>query len=326
MQQQTAGKERPIFIVGRPRSGTTLMASLLDAHPRISILPIETRLFTVWGKFPKLDLTKPEDRQVFCKYYLENAAFKSLQIPVEECRSKIDSTSLSQTIRSLLSFLGETDAKWNKKMRWGEKSPRHFYLLKEVFSAFPSSQVILMVRDPRAILTSLLKTPWNRESPEFAAAEWNALLRTSKQWSSDTRVRTIFYEKLVTQTVPVLKDLCNWLGEDFHESMLDRSTLTHRIEKDRGWVLEHRKKTLANITSENTDLWKKELSSYHLRLTEHICGDQMKELGYEPVTAGLSGLSAIRYDLKNLKSRVNSRIRFEKKRMQSKLFLKTENK
>jgi hypothetical protein len=300
------------------------MASLLDAHPRISILPMETRLFTALRRFPKINLSRSQDWDTFCQYYFSNPQFQSLEISMNECRSRIHPADLSQTIRSLLTLLGERDAHQNNKVRWGEKSPRHCKYLQEIFLTFPSSRIIVMLRDPRAILSSLLKTPWNRESPEAAAKEWNSIVSDSRQWSGDPRLRTICYEELITQTGPLLRDLCNWLGEDYHESMLDRSGLTHRIERDRGWVREHRKKTLANITSENMDLWKTELSQYHLRLTEHICGDQMKELGYEPVTGGLSRFSAMRYDLKQLKSRVNSRIRYEKKRIQSKLFLNKE--
>ena len=36
--------DRPIFVVGSPRSGTTMLQLMLHAHPRIAIPP-ETRFF-----------------------------------------------------------------------------------------------------------------------------------------------------------------------------------------------------------------------------------------------------------------------------------------
>ena len=37
---------RPVFVVGYPKSGTTLALALLDGHPQLAVIPGETRWFT----------------------------------------------------------------------------------------------------------------------------------------------------------------------------------------------------------------------------------------------------------------------------------------
>src|SRR5487761_1561888 len=49
---------RPIFIVGAPRSGTTLMRSMIDAHPDIFCPAWETGLFVHFDEMLNGDLLK----------------------------------------------------------------------------------------------------------------------------------------------------------------------------------------------------------------------------------------------------------------------------
>ena len=41
--------ERPVFVVGYPKSGTTLVVSLLDGHPQLVVFPEETEFMRAIG-------------------------------------------------------------------------------------------------------------------------------------------------------------------------------------------------------------------------------------------------------------------------------------
>ncbi|MGE5223096.1 MAG: sulfotransferase, partial [Omnitrophica WOR_2 bacterium] len=38
-------RDRPVFICGHPKSGTSLLRSLLDSHPQVIVYPEETSFF-----------------------------------------------------------------------------------------------------------------------------------------------------------------------------------------------------------------------------------------------------------------------------------------
>ncbi|MBA2556780.1 MAG: sulfotransferase, partial [Chloroflexi bacterium] len=80
------GSDRPIFIVGCARSGTTLLQLMLHRHPRIAIPP-ETRhlmpAFERRGEFG--DLTHERSRRALAEWIVSqrSAAFRDLQLDAD---------------------------------------------------------------------------------------------------------------------------------------------------------------------------------------------------------------------------------------------------
>ena len=55
--------DRPIFVVGCPRSGTTMLSLMIHAHPRLAMPPESRFLLKVWRAREKFgDLSTPEQR------------------------------------------------------------------------------------------------------------------------------------------------------------------------------------------------------------------------------------------------------------------------
>jgi hypothetical protein len=292
--------EQPIFVVGRPRSGTTLMASLLDAHPRISILAIETEIFHMWyGIAKEFDLHQPDDFQRFWSLFVAKSRFEKLDVTAEQIVPPPDRREPLAAVSYILSRTGQIDAGKLNKVRWGEKTPHHYKYLGLLFEAYPEARVVMMLRDPRAVLASVLKAPWNKEAVEQCARNWNEFVAIMRRWSSDQRIYIVSYENLTKGTEDVLRKLCQWLEEEYTPAMLDRSHLTHRLKTKKNWGLEHRRKALGPITVESIDKWRSELTEHQLMLTEHICGNLMRELNYETETNGLRFPLNIIYDSKH---------------------------
>jgi hypothetical protein len=282
----------PIFIVGRPRSGTTLMASLLDAHPRLGILPVETEIFSRW-----LEAEKIYGFEHMWSSFLADPKFDMLEFDWKQIRDRIEihGPALSD-IKSFLSAIGEAYCIARGKQRWGEKTPQHFRYLTSILAAYPHGRIICLLRDPRAIFASLLTTPWNQDNVEGSARNWIDLMNILRQRSSDSRIRVVKYERLVTEPENVMEELCSWLGEKYTQAMMDRSGLTHRLRKREGWRLEHRLKALDKITSESIDRWKNQLTDEQIRITEHLCAPLMRKAGYETISNGLTFAAGIRFD------------------------------
>ncbi|NEQ53441.1 MAG: sulfotransferase, partial [Leptolyngbya sp. SIO3F4] len=76
--------ERPIFIVGMPRSGTTLLTTILSAHPRIAISP-ESHFLAYWvPKYQHLKLENPNEFQQFWQVLSQSKRFSYFDIDADE--------------------------------------------------------------------------------------------------------------------------------------------------------------------------------------------------------------------------------------------------
>ena len=85
-------KKRPIFIVGAPRSGTTLLQYMLRSHPRISLPTGESHFFVpiYHNRAQYGDLTKYENiRRVLEEMYRRSRNF--LETDLHGIRFDIDS-------------------------------------------------------------------------------------------------------------------------------------------------------------------------------------------------------------------------------------------
>ena len=138
------------FIVGHPRSGTSLLRALLDSHPDLLVLPFETHLFD-WAtsKDPVTALlartrlwpTLHGHRPSISRDEVEDVLTRSFS-QAREPRARI--LALVEGWRELTGARQET--------RWVEKTPRHLYETNTLLKWFPAEvRVLVMRRDPRDV-------------------------------------------------------------------------------------------------------------------------------------------------------------------------------
>lgn len=272
----------PIFIVGVPRSGTTLLAAMLSSHSCLSCGP-ETRFFHFLAK------TNPD---LLCESHSwPGEALKFLfatnlvGIPVPE-HYKVDSSQIQSylvqhkpAIPSIISCLTEQAMIRKGKSRWIEKSPEHLKHVYTIRKYFPYSPIIRIVRDPRDVSLSLMKVPWAPSDFLDALMLWrNYDEQSAFFFQNDKNTHTMFYEKLVVSPDIELKNLCNFIGENYESRMLDTSdSFANVVAEKEVW---HR------IVSKPVDktrirLWKKEISREENRIAEALIGDRLKIYGYD---------------------------------------------
>ena len=298
--------DRPIFIVGPGRSGTTLLRSLLSAHSRVSVTP-ETQFMARaerWG-LRGAGLQCLDD---FWDEYTGWERFLDLGVDPERCRELIAAQgkpTFETIFRSLLIAYAEKVG----KPRVGEKSPGHVQFLSELLRWFPDAQVIVTLRDPRAVVASQLKTEYVRRrlrAPSLRhglvtgsrlrevahyAEDWSEIYRrhlTSHPY--DPRFHTTRYEELVVAPEREVRALCNFLGEEFEPAMLhDRNAETVPLpashldnEQKAAWRREHHLKSFAPVSTDSLEKWRGDLTRTELSMIEGLCEEAMKEQGYEP--------------------------------------------
>ncbi len=280
-------RNSPIFIAGMPRSGTTLVRSILCAHPRIIISP-ELNFFSWVRKFGHLDLEQEEQFDRFWREFIRCDQFGHFCVDAEKVRSRIracEAVSFRTVFRSLLDEFVATVG----KPRWGEKTPRNYEHIDVLLEWFPDAQVVFLLRDPRAVSASLLRTPWGGKEVGRHARAWCRSVAVLERWKDDPRVRTVRYEALVAEPESETKELCRFLGEEFVDAMLSRRDANETMLRNReGWAKGALEAAMKPISTASIDKWRSALSGYQVAVIEHVAGGKMREHGYHPAGRPLS--------------------------------------
>jgi hypothetical protein len=281
-------EKEPIFIVGVPRSGTTLLAALFAAHSKLSCGP-ETHFFRklpISNLEPLIDAaTWPEQAVEFICSITHNSFAESKKTRLID-KFQIDKKQVEEYLKSkppsianVLASVTESNMLARKKNRWVEKTPDHIEYVHLIRKYFPRSPIIRIIRDPRDNALSLVKMPWGPATIPEALFYWKRLDDSSKVFfQEDPLSYTILYEDLLLSLKEQLGKLCNFIGEEFEEGMLDTSQTGKQLNsRNVPW------KEMASkpVDTSKVSVWKREMTDSENRLAEAILGDRLKEYGYE---------------------------------------------
>lgn len=280
----------PIFIVGVPRSGTTLISSMLSAHPNIAISP-ETHFLNHWAK-PNLkkNLCSQKDIDSFWENFSQSDRFSHFGIDAQQVKSIFETSADKVDYKTIFSSLLKTYAHKLKKNRWGEKTPSHYLHVETLLEWYPQARVIWVLRDPRAVVASLLKVNWASSYTHLNAYLWrNNTNLLKEKWIKDSRIKVVKYESLIINPEKALEEICNFIGEKYHSSMLNqRSLKSSPVVNRSGWAETYLKNTLRPIDTNSIRKWKSQLSSSQIAIIEHICRQGMSDNEYITESKGLT--------------------------------------
>jgi hypothetical protein len=218
----------PVFIVGCPRSGTTLLRLMLTAHPNISISSEGTYIYHLAPNFSSY-AGQPDITQGLKALHedlggwLEKVKFISSP-GFDQLLAWVDRFGMS--LRSIITFYGTWEARPLGKEEliwWGDNAPYHVNEIPFFDSLFPASKFLLMIRDPRDTCASRKRSlPW-KTNFEDCINNWKTSLLSGLVAGltlGPTRVKNIRYEELVTKPREVLHEICGFLGVEYSEQML----------------------------------------------------------------------------------------------------------
>jgi len=223
----TTALVRPIFVVGCPRSGTTLVQCILSASSQAFSLP-ETHFFSyVLPEMGRL----PDDP-------LEASDLARARALLE---AEADLPDLGNFWAALAERLGQTAPPLTAldvfvalvehfrppdgaSQRAIEKTPLHVLCLEWIGACFPDAVVVNVVRDPIDVTSSLLGVPWQSSRSVIAhAARWMESVGAAEAYAAahPERLVTVVYERLVREPEAEVRRLCAFVGLDYEPAMLD---------------------------------------------------------------------------------------------------------
>ncbi len=284
----------PIFVVGMPRSGTTLMSSLLSSHPNIAIAP-ETHYLISRSNIPKKAIdSKIEDIELFFQSLTSSDYIQHLGIGRDTILDRISSSNRMITYRAVFTSMLEEYASKHKKNRWGEKTPGHYEYVETLTNWYPNCQIIWMVRDPRSVCSSYLDVPWSANHVLGPARRWLSSMRALENWSQDPRILIVKYEDLVQDPNDVMSNTLIFLGEPpFSDKKFATTRPVAIVGSHSGWHRRHLKSASNPVHKTSKDKWRNRLRPLQIRVIEQLCSTQMTEWEYELVVRPQPILSRI---------------------------------
>jgi len=217
--------QNPIFIVGYPRSGTTLLQRILATQPGIYTFP-ETHYFNViekniqWESASNGEHIPPDALPGVFENIAEKMEFRFTASEQENLQKQaVDKTLSSKALfeqiiaRYLLNLYPEI--KKVSSFRWMEKTPNHGHFLERILELYPRAQVLHILRHPvPAISSRKLKFPFNKETPVIKLARrWNRMLLDVERFRENHpgSIFTLRYENLVHDLEKQIRAVADYL-------------------------------------------------------------------------------------------------------------------
>ncbi len=211
----------PCFIVGCPRSGTTLLSVLLDRHPDLSITP-ETAFYDEIA--PHLPVTDPEALRRLLGGWRRLA---ELGLEPEAVIAALpDGVAWPLDGAAVFGAVLEARRQVSGKPFVGEKTPQHLRHVPRILADFPAARVVCMMRDGRDVACSLRDMPWWGGGAVSGARLW---LEAEQQCGDleaahPDRFMSVVYEDLVTAPGRVLSTVMVFLDLSFDPRQLSAET------------------------------------------------------------------------------------------------------
>ncbi len=208
--------ENIIFLISQPRAGSTLLQLMLSGHPDIATTSepwialhpfyalrkqgIETHYNSKWAQFALLDFLK---------------------------QSGIDENFYKKQVGSFLLSFYEKSIEYQKKKYFLDKTPRYYHVINELLDVFPQAKCLVLIRNPLAVLNSILKTWVKGDYSRLGEYKNDLMIGPMKLIEClkkhPDRSLKINYETLVEEPEENLEKICKFLGVSYSPTMINYS-------------------------------------------------------------------------------------------------------
>lgn len=272
-----------VFVVGVGRSGTSLLQSMLNAHPAVRFAP-ETQFVRKYLATSQLEnLFRKGGLEVLSPVLKKDTALARLGLSEDELMDTLASCADHFSSRKLYLALLDRYVSIRGDTVWlGDKDPRSIEYLPVIHRHFPQARILHLVRDPRDVLTSKKKAAWSRNRSIFEHIFANRVQlkigrRQGKRLFGDKYLE-LAYEELIGNAETALTHICRFLNLDYNPAMLDfaGSSLELVSQDEMQW----KKETLGPLMTKNIGKWKQSLAPKEVALCERACHEAFEVFGY----------------------------------------------
>jgi Sulfotransferase family len=274
-----------VFIVGCPRSGTTLFQRVVDAHPELAIIDETLWILRLYRRSEGVTADGLVTARVIDDL-LADRRFARLDLPIADVEGLLDGGRTSYT--SFVSGIFDLYGRARGKRLVGDKSPGYVRKIPRLHQLWPAAKFVHLIRDGRDVALSALgwKTGdrifsefrgWPDDPWTTAALWWERSVRLGREAAGDLppgRYHEVRYEALVADPEAESRTLCAFLDLPYDDAMVrfheGRTQRAPGASAKRQWL-----PPTAGLRN-----WRTQMSPEAVERFEASAGGLLDELGY----------------------------------------------
>jgi Sulfotransferase family len=277
----------PVFVLGSPRSGTTLLYDMLLSAGGFAVYLAEANVFNLLA--PRFgDFSVSSNRKKLLDAWLNSKLFRASGLDSARVRE-----SVSEQCRNSGDFLrivmGEICAAQGMP-RWAENSPEGMLYLPLIKRQIPDALFVHILRDGRDVAASLARRrfvrpfPWeDRHGLIGCGLYWEWIVEHGRSFGKSVTAdyMEVHFEQLLSHPQETLDQIGRFIDQPLNYEVIQRVAYGSVAKPNTSFYQE----------AENTDFnpvgrWKKSFSAEELSRFERLVGPTLIELAYEPATTG----------------------------------------
>jgi hypothetical protein len=264
---------KKFFIVGCPRSGTTMVQQALNRHSQVVIPPETKFFFSFFGHSHRRQLRHVERLNADLGITLPRPPARVAT--VAQGRDLYDDMA-----RRYLERLGKGGVAY-----FGEKTPEHTGHMPRIRQLFPDAKIIVLYRDGRDVALSLTKVPWMSRDLYVNFLVWLYYHRVVRDARNAGLPDLYFarYEDIVADPEAELGAMLRFLDLPGEPAVARGWGNSEGIpRREYAW----KRRALEKISTDRVGLFRQELSDFQVGVLERLGGPALASLGYDLLTDG----------------------------------------
>jgi hypothetical protein len=282
--ESVAGKKNkaPVFVLGCPRSGTTVLYHMLLSAGGFAVYRAESNVFNILA--PRFrGMRSAEDRNELLELWLRSKLFRVSGLDAGEISAKIMAECRGGG--DFLRIVMQEIARKQGVGRWADCTPEHLLYMEEIKRQIPDALFIHIIRDGRDVALSYVKQgwsyplPWDRqEALGVAGLYWEWIVRKGRERGKrlGASYHEVRFEELIANPQETLSRIGVFIDHDLDYDRIQHNGIGSVSDPNSSFAGE------SEGTFNPIARWKKKMSPQQIATFEGLVGGFLGELGYSP--------------------------------------------
>jgi hypothetical protein len=274
----SARSKAPVFILGCPRSGTTVLYHMLLSAGNFANYRAESNVFSILQ--PRFgNLRSQRNRRELLGYWLKSKLFQVTGLEAEAIREKI--IHECHCAGDFLRIVMEETARNQGVERWADQTPDHLLFIPEIKRQIPDALIVHIIRDGRDVALSYVKQGWAHPLPwdgnehlSVAGLFWEWIVQRGRKCGRELEsdYYELHYEDLVEKPHQTLHRLGEFIGQDLDYDRIQQVGI--------GSVSAPNSSFEGGQAFQPVRRWQEKMTPEDLAKFESLTGEFLEELGY----------------------------------------------
>jgi Sulfotransferase family len=283
-ESKTPRSRCPVFVLGSPRSGTTLLYDMLLSAGGFAVYLAEANVFNLLA--PRFgDFSVRANREKLVGAWLNSKLFKAAGLEAASIRDRI--LEECRDAAGFLQIVMTEICRRQGAQRWAENSPEGMLYLPLIKRSIPDALFVHIIRDGRDVATSLGRLryvrafPWeDRHGLVGCGLYWEWMVEHGRRFGQTVpgEYLEVRFEDLLANPQRTLDQIASFIDQPLDYATIQQVAYGSVTKPNTSFHKE------AKTDFNPVGRWKKSFTPDQLARFERLLSSTLVELGYQPAT------------------------------------------